>query len=59
LIDEFEMQWRDTENARVWNDDEAEFRLPPTLPRFDSQSGIRDWLASLVQDGDRRGKLRE
>ncbi len=59
LIDEFEMQWRDTENARVWNDDDAEIRLDPSFPRFDSQSGIRDWLASLVQDGDRGGKLRE
>jgi polyphosphate kinase len=59
LIDEFEMQWRDTENARVWNDDDAEIRLDPSFPRFDSQSGIRDWLASFVQDGDRRGNLRE
>lgn len=58
LIDEFEMQWRDTENARVWDDDDAEVRVDPALPRFDSQSGIRDWLASLVPDGSRGGKLR-
>lgn len=58
LIDEFEMQWRDTENARVWDDDAAEVRVDPALPRFDSQSGIRDWLASHVPDGSRGGKLK-
>ena len=47
MLHAFELQWRDTENARIWSEESAEVRLPDELARYDSQAGIRDWLASM------------
>jgi len=46
LLDYFELQWKDTVNARLWDKNKAEARLDPTLPPFDAHVGIRDWLAN-------------
>jgi len=48
LVEYFEIQWRDTVNARLWAKDDAERRLPDDLPVFDAHTGIRDWLNSSV-----------
>lgn len=47
LLEVFDLQWRDTENARIWDVEDADARLPGFLPRFDSQVGIRGWLQEL------------
>lgn len=44
LLAEFEMQWKDTCNARVWNADEANLRVEG--PKFDSHIEIPRWLAA-------------
>lgn len=46
LLAEFEMQWKDTCNARVWNAEEANLRLDG--PAFDSHTEIPKWLAGEV-----------
>ncbi|MEK7394955.1 MAG: polyphosphate kinase 1 [Fibrobacterota bacterium] len=43
LLSEFEMQWKDTCNARVWNPDEANRRVQGA--KFDSHVEIPKWLA--------------
>jgi polyphosphate kinase len=43
MLAEFEMQWKDTCNAREWNPDEANRRVEG--PRFDSHVEIPKWLA--------------
>jgi polyphosphate kinase len=46
LLDYFELQWRDTVNARVWDEHDAERRVEGDVPEFDAQIGIREWLSS-------------
>lgn len=43
MLAEFEMQWKDTCNARVWNAEEANLRVEG--PAFDSHIEIPKWLA--------------
>lgn len=43
LLAEFEMQWKDTRNARAWHPEEANLRVEG--PRFDSHVEIPKWLA--------------
>ncbi len=43
ILTEFEMQWKDTANARVWNADEANLRVKGA--KFDSHVEIPQWLA--------------
>lgn len=43
LLEYFDIQWRDTVNARVWDEEDAERRVEGAPP-FDAQAGIRDWL---------------
>jgi len=45
LLEEFEMQWRDTANARIWNPTDANIRVPG--PVFDSHKAIPAWLAQV------------
>lgn len=44
LLDYFDLQWRDDVNARLWDTDDANRRLPHHGKSFDAQLGIREWL---------------
>ncbi len=46
LLTEFEMQWKDTCNARVWDSEEANRRVEG--PKFDSHFEIPKWLSREI-----------
>ncbi len=48
LLDYFDLQWRDTVNARVWDSEDADHR-PTDQPEFDAQQGVRAWLAERLR----------
>lgn len=48
LLDYFDLQWRDTANARVWDSEDAD-RRPADQDEFDAQIGIRSWLSERIR----------
>ena len=48
LLEYFDLQWRDSVNARVWDAQDANRRLEVQGEPFDAQASIREWLADAA-----------
>ncbi len=52
LFEYFSIQWRDTENARIWDTAAYQLRPRPTQPqaRLDAHEAIREYLSGLAAE---------